>query len=837
MKILELELCSIGLHKHLKADLNTPTVGLMGPNGFGKTTVLEFLKFLFTGKMPEGQPQESFVTGWGKEGFPNNGTGRAVFIHHGQRGEIFRQVGKTAKRWLTWGNEKYTKAADVERVLDEIFGADREAMAKAIFIPQGEMDKLFFGSTAEREEMFVKIMLLSHLQTVVNVLDGKIKAISSGLQDLTFATDDIARQREASELTLADLERQLRSCRDWSPDSRALGTYKSLVASADAALAQFELNDRLSKEASQRLWEVLNQSDDLNLRAPDVTTLETRLTEARRSLQAVQSARVVQSAYRTTLKESKSLQSTIDAIKADIAAIEAEIDGLTIADKDATALQTSVTALRRWVQENTNVHSYQVTMQGAHAALQAFDKVPPTVTEDNVVLTEHHMEDLMSDLRTLDLRVSVCGAVGDAHVCPICESEVDSQKFSAEARDKLKELQTQVRQQVDTLRLGIMKDRATIDARNQKRSELAGAASSASQQYIAASGKLGAHPAGDLAALEAEVTAIQVAKSRRAQLQSTLATRRVTLDVNEKALAAIPVDQIEEATQKFDATKLENAETEIGEIETTIQRLEGRLALCRPEAESFKSSQDLAEFNRKEQARLCQEAEAQRAAFSPELVGLLAHPEDGPRAAEVLREKEAVVDGLRGQIQQATQHADGVRKRQHELDAQLERDAQKRSLLEVLRKFQATFARSGLPMRFIRHRFDQLAELTRKYLADMESNFTVAVDPERSVSFTFTIVDEADPYVMPQSKLSGGQKVRLSIAFLMAIQQLVVPEVSFLVLDEPSNHLDPEGKEQLKDLLTGLSERLQNSESQVWVCDHAVELEPAFGKVIRFGKK
>ena len=322
MKILELELCSIGLHKHLKADLNTPTVGLMGPNGFGKTTVLEFLKFLFTGKMPEGQPQESFVTGWGKEGFPNNGTGRAVFIHHGQRGEIFRQVGKTAKRWLTWGNEKYTKAADVERVLDEIFGADREAMAKAIFIPQGEMDKLFFGSTAEREEMFVKIMLLSHLQTVVNVLDGKIKAISSGLQDLTFATDDIARQREASELTLADLERQLRSCRDWSPDSRALGTYKSLVASADAALAQFELNDRLSKEASQRLWEVLNQSDDLNLRAPDVTTLETRLTEARRSLQAVQSARVVQSAYRTTLKESKSLQSTIDAIKADIAAIE-----------------------------------------------------------------------------------------------------------------------------------------------------------------------------------------------------------------------------------------------------------------------------------------------------------------------------------------------------------------------------------------------------------------------------------------------------------------------------------------------------------------------------------
>ena len=50
MLITSLELKNVGRHEALKFDTNSPVVGLLGPNGVGKSTVLEMVKFLFTGE-------------------------------------------------------------------------------------------------------------------------------------------------------------------------------------------------------------------------------------------------------------------------------------------------------------------------------------------------------------------------------------------------------------------------------------------------------------------------------------------------------------------------------------------------------------------------------------------------------------------------------------------------------------------------------------------------------------------------------------------------------------------------------------------------------------------
>jgi ABC-type Mn2+/Zn2+ transport system ATPase subunit len=71
------------------------------------------------------------------------------------------------------------------------------------------------------------------------------------------------------------------------------------------------------------------------------------------------------------------------------------------------------------------------------------------------------------------------------------------------------------------------------------------------------------------------------------------------------------------------------------------------------------------------------------------------------------------------------------------------------------------------------------------------------------------------------------------LAFLMAVQEALVPEVGLLVLDEPSMHLDERGKASLAELLAETGRRLSVGESQVWVSDHAIELEPAFGATVR----
>ena len=77
------------------------------------------------------------------------------------------------------------------------------------------------------------------------------------------------------------------------------------------------------------------------------------------------------------------------------------------------------------------------------------------------------------------------------------------------------------------------------------------------------------------------------------------------------------------------------------------------------------------------------------------------------------------------------------------------------------------------------------------------------------------------------SSLSGGQKVRLSIAILIAIQKIICPDLGFLVLDEPSTHLDTDSVEALATMLTDLEKIVKISNSQIWFVDHNVALERA----------
>ena len=82
------------------------------------------------------------------------------------------------------------------------------------------------------------------------------------------------------------------------------------------------------------------------------------------------------------------------------------------------------------------------------------------------------------------------------------------------------------------------------------------------------------------------------------------------------------------------------------------------------------------------------------------------------------------------------------------------------------------------------------------------------------------------------SKLSGGQRVRLSLSFILSIQQLVMSEIGFITLDEPSTHLDEEGIDSLGDLLKKIRMIFADSEHQLWVCDHNPKLEASFDKTL-----
>ena len=149
------------------------------------------------------------------------------------------------------------------------------------------------------------------------------------------------------------------------------------------------------------------------------------------------------------------------------------------------------------------------------------------------------------------------------------------------------------------------------------------------------------------------------------------------------------------------------------------------------------------------------------------------------------------------------------------------------TIISELDEFVDGFKPAGIATNYLDYKFRQIAETTQEFLASMGANFVVMVAEDRPMAFDFVRTDDAAGTIMFQSKLSGGQKVRLAIAFLMAIHETVIPNVGLLMLDEPSMHLDEEGVLQLRELLQELGSRCKVTGTQVIVSDHNPVLELA----------
>jgi DNA repair protein SbcC/Rad50 len=845
MKITEFEAIEIGLHKHVKATLDAPLVGLLGKNGSGKSTLLALLGFLFTGDMPGEDAQETFVRYWGREGAATNGSGRAKFIQHGQEGEIFRQVGKSPKRWLKWGvgpnpdkpGSPYTKAADVERVLTEILGSNRKAMTQAIFIPQGELDKLFFGTDGEREAMFVKLLQLGHMEKIEKMIADKINFVSAGYQDLSLLVDDIGAQRNAIETSLAELEKELGTTRDWAADLEKFRDYLSLVRQSDEALASVEFYTNQLHSSESKLREVLSSSPVRIAGLPAVSSLEasSQISLKRSRCDEIRARRDVILAAQTLLNDWQGLEDRLQDNTTKRDKLQADYQGLeALASQDRATLIAGIAAIDSWDSAEASARAALADANAASAAVVQFDSVNAAVDQTAIDSLEQKIVWQLDAVTRATLKVATWTAVAGSATtcCPVCESDFNTATISPEKLKTAKEDLAQLQEKLRASKQELLELQKTQKNYNTRRAELFGAWNDAVAKAKRDENNR-PRPTGDRAELFEKSNTILGAQNQRAAMERPLADLNAEIDSITQQLQKTTPAQLAAAAKDLRPEELQDLAFQLDEAERDIKGLESLIALCRPAEDAVVSNQQLIAAAEAKHKALLPQAQEAAAGFSDTLKGLLSEQTSTEQAEETLKNKVGVRQELAGRVRQAQEQADEIRRKQDTLADKVAADAQRMTLKAELVTLKNTFARAGLPMRYVRYRFEQLAEVTRTGLMELDADFTVQVDPTRSVSLTFTRLNEAEPYTMLQSKLSGGQKVRLSTAFLLAVQKLLVPEVAFLVLDEPSLHLDADGKESLKDMLIGISGRLGNTQSQIWICDHAPELESAFGNIIR----
>ena len=838
MKITRLTLKNLGRHASIDQEFHSSVVGILGPNGCGKSTLLQALEFAFTGSLPD--KNETYVRNFGAENGAANAMIHVEFEKNGIVGVIDRQIGKTDKRSLQWDGATYTKAKDVDTAMAEILGADKDAITNAAFIPQGELDRLFFGQQSEREQLFMRLLLLTYMDKVSSVVEGKVKALNGALVDLAPLVDELNKQREQNENAVVAVRTRLEAMPDWASDITNYRGFQTARTRADEAIRTVEFQTTEIRDREERVRALLGNTLDLS--GSVIGSSERLTTLIGETAKLIASS---ESAWHEATRIEGLIQLSTD-IADDEHSIASEVEQLSarrlslqaVVSKPLEEINQRIFALQSREQAQQQLPAAEAAMMNATQVLQAFDAKPAPVSTGEIAQLEANLDvnksNLMEVQLKLDLRRKVkemtCGhAPGQ---CPVCDQAVDPAKISDES--VLVDLENQHRgitAVVTSQTQELQKARRDIQQHIDDRNRLTTTASQASTRYAELSAKVSEIAPGDIAELrrqQAEIT------SARAQLQTVeqsfqqIQRREQDLAAKRSRIKPEDVDKI----RTFDAGSPKSTWAAVEMFRgfrTTLDNLQTNLQPLANDVNSAKAIKAQAEQTHATQSKASDEF---RAALTPRFHDLCEQLGQTTDAMPEMERMQSTREQVVGELNSAEAGLSAVKARQHELERRQLEDAGKRALIDDLRKLQMAFSRQGLPMAYIRYKFGQLVHLTNPALASLAADFTVAADPERDVSFIFTRSDEAEPYVMQQSKLSGGQRVRLTVAFLRAVQKLILPDLGLLILDEPSLHLDAPGKEELANMLTALQFELGNSSSQIIVCDHAPELQPAFGNVV-----
>jgi len=140
-----------------------------------------------------------------------------------------------------------------------------------------------------------------------------------------------------------------------------------------------------------------------------------------------------------------------------------------------------------------------------------------------------------------------------------------------------------------------------------------------------------------------------------------------------------------------------------------------------------------------------------------------------------------------------------------------------RNHLETLKE---VMHKSNLPRKVAVNYLKQTVSKMNNYLEDFHAPFRVYSDDELTFWAKFN-----DNRSLPASRLSGGEKVLLSLAFRLAVQFGVASSVNLLVLDEPTVGLDDDNIECLETAFNRLRAMSVSSGLQVLVVSHEKAME------------
>lgn len=805
-------------HESREIAVDGNLIGVVGPNGKGKSNILNALRFGFGGEVP-GKNKDQ-LTRWGAKS-PGRVTIRGE--HDGKKFEISRPTEGT-KVEFDYGDANYKGITAVNKAIETHLGLNKDIL-DAVFVAQAALDEVLFKPASKRDVEFLKLCGLGDTSKIHRDLG---QALSTRFPALPDYNEAVASQR-----------------------ARVLEMQDSL-AKADTQLQQTESELSVLRSAS-----AIEQRRSMLVRALEMLTAleghmasETRLTPELLRLTALEQSL---KAHECCVP-SAGVQAEIDKVAAQVsaaksyAALTAEYTTRTadydrevaayaeVADDEAEAESLAAVLLdsKEKARSLSELTAKYNELQRLLAIVNSgpAPEIPELASDAAVDDLQRRYLDLSATAKLLSGLLSQLGGTGPLASCPLCESEIPNPTMLTQRlRDRISELGDLNSMQ---LTLAAMRKRnaeakAAIDARTR---EVESAMSRIPELEAAVVGFDPATPIptpASLAELETRRRSLcdfVQTRSRALELAEAL-MGRAKLAVDMAAVVSVNVPEFEAQLRAMVAIRDQAADIErqLSGLGASIDALTQQKRLA--EAGVVAAAEELKALTGVDGAQALRPGDMR--------AGITAEIDTCRREQSRVIELETLKSGINGGIREVNRGLEEAQKAIEVLTRRKELQGPYATCVDDLTRVRDWFHYAKGPRAVSLAVMDKLTQQLNVYLECMNAPFRAVLSSE-DLGYRCAFTDGRDMPTdgrLPEaSELSGGQKMLMAIAFRMASYCLFANKQGLLVLDEPTAYLDADNVNNFCELLVKIKEIASQMGVQLLISTHEQAVLPFCDAII-----
>lgn len=792
MRISYLELRNYRRFKHLSLQLPDGIVGIIGPNGSGKTTVIEGIAWALFGNVEEVvRTSRESVRSMGASA-SENCVAIVEFELGGVEYRIRREMGgkslsmraelRTADKVVADGDKA------VKKKVEQLLGMDHKSFFTSVFARQKELNALQNVQAGERKKTVLRMLRIDGIDEVISAVRSDRKDIAERIKGAeSTLLDDDGRDRER---ILADRIPSLTQAKE--------AAEHRLIEAEQIEQKLVEKTDRTKAKRDQlkRDFDALNQAGSelaakraaigVLISRRDKTAARIREAEGRlRQLpQLEESERQWQEVSRRKehLDKEKSKADQARHLRADIDNIEAELREISskIADlKSSIAKLPDFSArLDELTKKEADCHSRRAAVCGELGTLRA------TITDRTKVAER--------DRKKLD---EILG-LGREGRCPTCERTLEDafellvgklQESIDNAEKEVSAAESRVAQLENELMALTRKEEALKKNRSLLDREIANA------ERLRAS--------EEASRKEEEAARKRLADKKRSL--DMVGPSDFYPDVYEETAALY--DRLKPLHDSF--IKLKGTEEELARAKRDFDEISGQIEKARLEEQAILAVVSSLEPKRDEYNKTIQELDQEMS--------------DLNRASREVRQLTTERDRANAELNSTKKELEFIARTKKTI----EEDRKRADVLALVEDVMVSFKDH-----LIAKIAPTLSELTSKSLDAMtEGRYSRVVLDD---NYEMQLDDQGTLH--PISRFSGGEADVANLALRLAISRVIaertgVNPVNFLILDEIFGSLDPGRKRSVMSALAGLSAQFR----QIFLITHIEDIKDMMGYVIR----